>query len=300
MVIQNSGIHKGGTASVSGREGHLEWVRDLVAPTIRWIAAQDRALIRRALGQDADEVLSDLMASTGELEEAVCRHVEALLPELLQSEVRRVFEDVLSCSGIEVAASGAHGWDVDGVDALGGRSAVAEADKGARAATKTKQEASEGRQPAFEVMLDADRLLVESRPTRTVPSEMESRQGAVEASGDPLYEGTVVLLLEANIGIGQVVQFLRHLCLEPVIRLVTLVSGHEEGVSILSMSSDYVRLSGQGKCPSRPLSYHRTVIRGTCPWCASWAGSWLRRTCGPCSRGCPTPKRLPEWRGPEA
>ena len=31
------------------------------------------------------------------------------------------------------------------------------------------------------------------------------------------------------------------------------------------MSSDYVRLSGQGKCPSRPLSYHRTVIRGTCP-----------------------------------
>ena len=32
----------------------------------------------------------------------------------------------------------------------------------------------------------------------------------------------------------------------------------------MSMSSDYVRLSGQGKCPSRPLSYHRTVIRGTC------------------------------------
>ena len=31
----------------------------------------------------------------------------------------------------------------------------------------------------------------------------------------------------------------------------------------LSMSSDYVRLGGQGKCPSRPLSYHRTVIRGT-------------------------------------
>ena len=57
-------------------------------------------------------------------------------------------------------------------------------------------------------------------------------------------------------------------------------------------------LSGQGKCPSRPLSYHRTVIRGTCPWCASWAGSWLRRTCGPCSCGCPTPWRLPEWRGP--
>ena len=68
----------------------------------------------------------------------------------------------------------------------------------------------------------------------------------------------------------------------------------------LSMSSDYVRLSGQGKCPSRPLSYDRTVIRGTWPWCASWAGSWLRRTCGPCSCGCPTPWRLPEWRGPEA
>ena len=72
-----------------------------------------------------------------------------------------------------------------------------------------------------------------------------------------------------------------------------------EAVSV-SMSSDYVRLSGQGKCPSRPLSYHRTVIRGTCPWCASWAGSWPRRTCGPCSCGCPTPWRLPEWRGPEA
>ena len=34
-------------------------------------------------------------------------------------------------------------------------------------------------------------------------------------------------------------------------------------VKVMSMSSDYVRLSGQGKCPSRPLSYHRTVIRGT-------------------------------------
>ena len=72
------------------------------------------------------------------------------------------------------------------------------------------------------------------------------------------------------------------------------------GIAAVSMSSDYVRLSGQGKCPSRPLSYDRTVIRGTCPWCASWAGSWLRRTCGPCSCGCPTPWRLPEWRGPEA
>ena len=69
---------------------------------------------------------------------------------------------------------------------------------------------------------------------------------------------------------------------------------------VLSMSSDCVRLSGQGKCPSRLLSYHRTVIRGTCPWCALWAGSWLRRTCGPCSCGCPTPWRLPEWRGHEA
>ena len=78
------------------------------------------------------------------------------------------------------------------------------------------------------------------------------------------------------------------------------VKGGEILGQVVSMSSDYVRLSGQGKCPSSPLSYDRTVIRGTCPWCASWAGSWLRRTCGPCSCGCPTPWRLPEWRGPEA
>ena len=51
---------------------------------------------------------------------------------------------------------------------------------------------------------------------------------------------------------------------------------------------------------ARPNGRQRTVIRGTCPWCGSWAGSWLRRTCGPCSCGCPTPWRLPEWRGPEA
>ena len=38
---------------------------------------------------------------------------------------------------------------------------------------------------------------------------------------------------------------------------------YEEARLLVSMSSDYVRLSGQGKCPSRPLSYHRTVIRGT-------------------------------------
>ena len=38
---------------------------------------------------------------------------------------------------------------------------------------------------------------------------------------------------------------------------------YEYGMRVVSMSSDYVRLSGQGKCPSRPLSYHRTVIRGT-------------------------------------
>ena len=76
-------------------------------------------------------------------------------------------------------------------------------------------------------------------------------------------------------------------------RILALVSRAPGcGASRVSMSSDYVRLSGQGKCPSRPLSYHRTVIRGTCPWCASWAGSWLRRTCGPCSCGCPTPWRL--------
>ena len=31
----------------------------------------------------------------------------------------------------------------------------------------------------------------------------------------------------------------------------------------LSMSSENVRLSGQGKCPSRLLPYHRTVVRGT-------------------------------------
>ena len=88
-----------------------------------------------------------------------------------------------------------------------------------------------------------------------------------------------------------------HEALQEVVREV---AGSSAVVCALSRHGDYVRLSGQGKCPSRPLSYDRTVIRGTCPWCASWAGSWLRRTCGPCSCGCPTPWRLPEWRGPEA
>ena len=62
------------------------------------------------------------------------------------------------------------------------------------------------------------------------------------------------------------------------------------------MSSDYVPLSGQGKCPSRPLSYHRNVIRGTCPWVRIMGGLlasaylrtvflWMPKLPGDCPNG---------------
>lgn len=64
------------------------------------------------------------------------------------------------------------------------------------------------------------------------PGEDGDGHPASWATDARLYEGTVILLLEATTGIGQVIQFLRDLCMKPAIRLLKLVGNHGERVGV--------------------------------------------------------------------
>lgn len=64
----------------------------------------------------------------------------------------------------------------------------------------------------------------------------DEKQETTGAAGDAeLYEGTVLLNVEENIGIGRVVRFMRDLCFgfEPFIRMVKLVGSQEKDVVVL-------------------------------------------------------------------
>lgn len=123
MDTQKSGIHKTESRFRAGSESQREWIRKLIAPTVRWIAAQDRALIRQALGEEADQVLDALAAGTEELEDTVCQRVEALLPELLRGEVHRVIEEAIS--GVEGMLAGPLDHGGQSVKALRSRGQIA-------------------------------------------------------------------------------------------------------------------------------------------------------------------------------
>ena len=88
--------------SQAGVEGGADQQREVlrfIAPSVRWIAAQHRALLRQALGPQGHKAMARLVAETLEIEAEVARRVEARLPELLLHEVRGVFEDLLGVNG---------------------------------------------------------------------------------------------------------------------------------------------------------------------------------------------------------
>ena len=201
MVCKISGFHKGDGELVASQ---CQDVRHLIAPTVRWIAAQHRAVLRQALGRDGAEIMAKIEAATMDLEATVARSVEGGLQEIISDEVRSLFEDALKC-----ADGSATEANVIGVQALSGQEF---------GDTKAGPSA------------DAEGVM----PRNSSPS-VKDNDTSEESSGrhdDELYEGNVTLILEAGSGVGQVLQFLRELRREPEVRLVRLASKLQTGVGI--------------------------------------------------------------------
>ena len=91
MVGENAGSDRRMSA---GNPAQNQDIRRLLSPTVRWLAARHRVLLRQALGPDADRIIARLEAETPEIEAIVSKRVETLLPELLEDEIRLVFEDL--------------------------------------------------------------------------------------------------------------------------------------------------------------------------------------------------------------
>ena len=119
MVNKKSDVKYGRDRQVAGAPGSNQEIRRLVAPSVRWIAAQHRVLLRHALGADADRILAKLETDTAGLEATVANRVAASLTGLLHREVRRVFDDALQ--GIEGGSRFAASfvWDIVDKEANG-------------------------------------------------------------------------------------------------------------------------------------------------------------------------------------
>ena len=103
MVAQNSRLHRAVESRTPSLGGQSDEILRLIAPTVRWIAAQERARLRQSLGPQGERVMGRLAAEAREMEATVARQVEARLPEVLQAEVRRTLESALSAEGATVS-----------------------------------------------------------------------------------------------------------------------------------------------------------------------------------------------------
>ncbi len=95
MVRKRAGFHKGGSELDAASERRVQGVGELIAPTVRWMAAQHRAVLRQALGPDAHRIISLLEDATVGLEATVARRLETRLPEVIRDEIRRAYVDAL-------------------------------------------------------------------------------------------------------------------------------------------------------------------------------------------------------------
>ena len=95
MVRKRAGFHKGGSELDADSERRVQGIGELIAPTVRWMAAQHRAVLRQALGPDAHRIISLLEDATVGLEATVARRLETRLPEVIRDEIRRAYVDAL-------------------------------------------------------------------------------------------------------------------------------------------------------------------------------------------------------------
>lgn len=246
MVRENAGSDRRWSA---GNAAQNQDIRRLLSPTIRWLAARHRVLLRQVLGPEADRIMARLEAETPEIEVIVAKRVEAMLPGLLEDEIRLVFEDLASRAeavGRTLEAERAEDEEAPGDDPSeslpsGGRLA---AEEGHRAQPSGQvngksdwnsedshqiEEVSATAEGASIEPLDAERLDGVEGEAGSHPSDEEDSS----PSTDDLYEGTVGLTVHAVGGIGQVVQFVRRLCGDPEIRLLRMASRAEDSVDIL-------------------------------------------------------------------
>ena len=255
MVHDDSVPHGGARDSLWGPTGAHEGVRRLIGPTVRWVAAQHRAVLRQALGPDANRVMPTVAAATLNIEATVARRVEARLPEILRDEVRRLFEDALSGSespsarllaGSEKTAEGGlsvgRGGEDDEEPGLSahetGRPEEPQGDRSDWEGWNRGDHLNEALVPAFEAISVGN---ADSSRSKALAGG-ENDRDAPESSDHELYEGTVTLALEPMKAIGQVVEFIRALCLHPEIRLAKMSSTPKDGVAIWLALRQPVRL----------------------------------------------------------
>ena len=188
-------------------------LRPLILPSVRWVAAQERAALRQSGAPAASTALERLDSETQGLEETVIRRIESQLLELVHAEVRGVYETALQAEQTHPGLP---------------KSPTPES---------TEKKPSPFHVPPVRLhTADAASGTVSSRarpaPKRapaSIPWLGRRRRGiGFSAAGvDSEYEGNVMLWLGPNASIAQVVRFVRELSREPRIRLLRLGGRHE-------------------------------------------------------------------------
>ena len=226
MSSPNVGFNKQRPARTGQRTSSRDGIRNVLAPTVRWIAARHRALIRQRLGPQSSSAMAKLEASSEDIEATVVRRAEARLSELLEEEVYSAFEETVGA----VTPEGAE-WET------------------AEEATEDQELESHRIIQESEQSNDADRVPIQSHVSGTktgrkkASGEVSAGQQTAAVPDEEPYEGTVMLVLGANSPIGRVVQFVRELRSEPEIRLLKLTGSHDEDVGILLSLREPVLLS---------------------------------------------------------
>ena len=273
MTNEENGFHEDTTQEISPTtpqaEGDppVEGRLNLIGPAIEQTVSQYHGLLRQGLEREVKRIVQEFEAATANIESSITKRINSRMMDLVNDEVRRVFDDALSSA--ESALIG----PTRNLEIISRRSPISQerapqppvVEQVPIEHTPSRENHSPndsenddddggggGRVNAFWTPQDDQGPPpVQPQPYKEGPQHQDNdiqvaaNQLNVEPAilaDDEIYEGTVRLNVEANGCIREVVHFVRELRQKPQLRLLRLVGNNREGVDILIGLREPLRL----------------------------------------------------------
>lgn len=273
MINEENGFHEDSTQEISPATSQAAGeIQNLIAPAIQQTVSQYHGLLRQGLEREVQRIVREFETATADIETSITKRIKSRMMDLVNDEVRRVFDDALSSAEsalidptrdmgisrrppisqerapqppieqapieqvpIEHAPSReAHSPNSPDDDDDGGG--------GGRVNAFWSSQDDQGTESLPE-RIDQGPTPIQTHSPGEEPQYQDSdvqiatnnqlNVDPVIPAEDEVYEGTVRLNVEANGCIRQVVHFVRELRQKPELRLLRLVGNNREGVDIL-------------------------------------------------------------------
>ncbi|MCH7785912.1 MAG: hypothetical protein IIC22_00230 [Chloroflexi bacterium] len=276
MTNEENGFHEDVTQEISpstsqaadspSTEGQL----NRIGPVIQQTVSQYHGMLREGLDREVQRIVQEFETATANIESSITKRINSRMMDLVNDEVRRVFDDALSSAESALIAPSLgiiSRRPLISQERAPQPPIVEQAPKEQAPIEHTPSRENHspddpdngdddggggGRVNAFWTSQDNQR----PPPAQPQPSEESPQRQDIDIqvaanqlnvepaipAEDEIYEGTVRLNVEANGCIREVVHFVRELRQKPQLRLLRLVGNNREGVDILIGLREPLRL----------------------------------------------------------